>query len=166
VNLISAMKKGSTKRKSKKISPQLKADSRAVKNVRFCIIQFQWVKQPLLLFTLYMFSVRSFVVEKTIFVCISVPGKSPFVWVLSRVHFPYWKLFFLSTFVGGLKFMNFLCLQDRILVMHETSLICPLLKITPKAKVIPDDDGSDVKPKDETKSSGGLALGKNENLFK
>lgn len=57
-------------------------------------------------------------------------------------------------------FMHFQRLQDGILVVHEGSLICPLLKITPKAS-------SDIDPQptpspstdNANESSSGLALG-------
>lgn len=68
-----------------------------------------------------------------------------------------------SLAIVGWKFMHFRCLQDGIFVVHESPLICPLLKITPKASssadtpTVPNDKNTSEA---QTSSGSGLALGK------
>lgn len=52
-------------------------------------------------------------------------------------------------------------LQDRILVMHESPLICPLLKITPKAsRATSTDETEEADNVAKEKTASGFALGK------
>jgi hypothetical protein len=69
-----------------------------------------------------------------------------------------------------MKFMHFQCLQDGILVVHESPLICPLLKLTPKISL--DDKPSEPEAihsdKDESPSTGisiGEKLHNNKKFF-
>lgn len=66
------------------------------------------------------------------------------------------KIVFSGNLVRG-ETHGFYFLQNRILVIHESPLICPLLKITPKAS------SKDASPEEvvvhEDTESGGFALG-------
>lgn len=62
-----------------------------------------------------------------------------------------------STSVKTHEFLYLIYSQDRILVMHESPLICPLLKITPKA--LPAEAPADQDVAKAETSSTGLALG-------
>lgn len=66
-------------------------------------------------------------------------------------------------FYVGLGFEQFssFALQDRILVLHESSFICPLLKMKPKSSVLPIPLLAETSADDanQTTTSTGLALG-------
>lgn len=72
-------------------------------------------------------------------------------------------------FYVGLGFEQFssFAFQDRILVLHESSFICPLLKMKPKSSVLPIPTPAEMSADDanHATTSTGLALGETRIIF-